>query len=213
MASDSSPAAVPHFLIPACSTSPRLAADDDGPRKCRQTAKKLERLNAVRSVLPEGVLSNSIAAVRKPPARKSDVNATAGYSGTPLAVKLGIKEGSTLALVQAPPGILQSLPSGVTVQTTARGTADVVVAFFTARAELERRADALGAMVFPDGGLWIAWPKKSSGVATDLGDEAVREVVLPYGLVDNKVCAIDETWSGLRMVWRRTLRGDNKDGK
>ena len=71
-------------------------------------------------------------------------------------------------------------------------------------------------MVFPDGGLWIAWPKKSSGVETDLGDETIRDVVLPHGLVDNKVCAIDETWSGLRMVWRLTVATaavTSKDGK
>ncbi len=86
--------------------------------------------------------------------------------------------------------------------------ADVVLAFFTEAAELERRLDRLGAMVFPAGGLWIAWPKRTSGVATDLTDHAVRASALPRGLVvDDKVCAVDATWTGLRLVWRRELRG------
>ena len=133
--------------------------------------------------------------------------ATAGSSGTPLPKKLGIVEGSTLALVGAPPGVIDGLPAGVTLTRQARGSADVVVAFFTKRRELESRIEALGAMVFPDGGLWIAWPKRTSGVATTVTEDVVRAVALPLGLVDNKVCAIDETWSGLRVVWRRERRG------
>jgi hypothetical protein len=129
-----------------------------------------------------------------------------GYSGTPLPRKLGIKEGSTLALVKAPAGIVTQLPSGVVVKRQARGRADVVVAFFTRRAELERRLAVLAGMIFPAGGLWVAWPKRASGVGSDITEDVVREVVLPRGLVDNKVCAIDETWSGLRVVWRRQHR-------
>jgi hypothetical protein len=78
-----------------------------------------------------------------------------------------------------------------------------VVAFFTSTGTLEKRVDPLGAMIFPAGGLWIAWPKKTSGLATDLRDNAIRAAALPRGLVDNKVCALDETWSALRLVWRR----------
>jgi len=130
----------------------------------------------------------------------------AGYSGTPLPKKLGIAEGSTLALVAAPPGVIDGLPPGVTVRHQARGSADVVVAFFTQRAAFERRIDALAKMIFPSGGLWIAWPKRSSGVATTMDEGVVRAVALPLGLVDNKVCAIDETWTGLRVVWRRERR-------
>jgi len=130
----------------------------------------------------------------------------AGYSGTPLPKKLGITEGSTLALVGAPAGVIAGLPPGVTVKRQARGSADVVVAFFTQRREFERRLDSLARMIFPSGGLWIAWPKRSSGVETTMGEDVVREVALPLGLVDNKVCAIDETWSGLRVVWRRERR-------
>ncbi len=129
----------------------------------------------------------------------------AGYSGTPLPKKLGITEGSTLVLVGAPAGVIDG-PPGVTVKRQARGHADVVVAFFTQRREFERRIDALGRMIFPSGGLWIAWPKRSSGVETTMGEDVVREVALPLGLVDNKVCAIDDTWSGLRVVWRREHR-------
>jgi hypothetical protein len=142
-----------------------------------------------------------------------------GYSGTPLVKKLGIAEGSSLVLL-APPaplpeglptdlpaGLLADLPQGVAARRTARGRADVVVAFFTRRADLQRRIQPLGRMIFPAGGLWVAWPKRASGVRTDLTDEVVRQVALPEGLVDNKVCAIDETWSGLRVVWRRERRG------
>jgi hypothetical protein len=78
----------------------------------------------------------------------------------------------------------------------------VVGAFFTRRAELERRFERLAAAVYPDGALWIAWPKRASGVPTDLTEDVVREVALANGLVDNKVCAIDDTWSGLRLVYR-----------
>jgi hypothetical protein len=130
----------------------------------------------------------------------------AGYSGTPLPNKLGVKEATTLALLHAPPGVITEWPPGVVVKHAARGKADVVVAFFTARSELERRLQVLGRMIFPSGGLWIAWPKRTSGVETDITDEVIREVALPLGLVDNKVCAIDETWSGLRVVWRRERR-------
>jgi hypothetical protein len=130
----------------------------------------------------------------------------AGYSGTPLAQKLGIAAGATLALLAAPPGWAIDLPPGVVVKHRAGGHADVVVAFLTSAGALESRLDALGAMIFPAGGLWIAWPKKASGVATDLGDNAVRAAALPRGLVDNKVCALDATWSALRLVWRRENR-------
>ena len=131
----------------------------------------------------------------------------AGYSGTPLPKKLGIAGDSTVALIGAPSGVIGDLPADVTVRRSARGKADVVVAFFTERREFERRIDALGRMIFPAGGLWVAWPKRSSGLPTTVDENVVREVALPLGLVDNKVCAIDETWSGLRVVWRRERRG------
>jgi hypothetical protein len=139
--------------------------------------------------------------------RTAGSNPDAGSSETPLVTKLGIKEGTTLALVGAPVGVLAELPPRVRVKRQARGPADVVVAFFIRRVELERRFDALATMVFPSGGLWVAWPKRSSGIETDITDNVAREVGLPKGLVDNKVCAVDATWTGLRFVWRRRRRG------
>ncbi len=133
----------------------------------------------------------------------------AGYSGTPLAKKLGIKEGSSVALLKAPDGFestLEGLPDAVTIRTSARGTNDVVVSFHTERTDLQQRLPKLVDAMDVDGGLWVAWPKKASGVPTDITEDTVREVALPMGLVDNKVCAIDETWSGLRVVWRKELR-------
>lgn len=130
----------------------------------------------------------------------------AGYSGTPLPKKLGIKEGHKVAFVSAPAEldvVLGPLPDGVRVATSARGKDfDVVVFFTTRRADLSRRFGPLSKRIHPAGGLWIAWPKRASGVPTDVTEDVVREIALDIGLVDNKVCAIDETWSGLRCVYR-----------
>lgn len=133
----------------------------------------------------------------------------AGYSGTPLAQKLGIKAGHRVGLIDAPEhfaGLLGELPEGVALVAGARGARDVVVAFFTERRRLERGLPALAKSIFPDGGVWIAWPKKASGVATDITEDVIR-AVMPAELVDNKVCAVDDTWSGLRLVVRREFRG------
>jgi hypothetical protein len=133
------------------------------------------------------------------------VATTSGYSGTPLPKKLGIKAGARVALVAAPDGFdetLGSLPDGVQIRRQARGKADVIVFFVTRAADLSRRFVTLARSLEPDGGLWVAWPKKSAGVATDVVFEVVQRVGLDAGLVDNKVCAIDETWSGLRFVYR-----------
>jgi hypothetical protein len=126
----------------------------------------------------------------------------AGYSGTPLATKLGIKEETALAVLYAPSGFSLELPASVTPKRQPRGRADVVLAFFTQAARLEERIDVVSSMIFPAGGLWIAWPKRASGMETDLTDNVVRQLALPRGLVDNKVCAVDATWSALRVVWR-----------
>lgn len=134
----------------------------------------------------------------------------AGYSGTPLPKKLGIKEEHRVAVLGGPDhfeDLLEPLPDGVTVRRAARGINDVVVSFHTRRAHFERRLDPAVRAMDVDGGLWIAWPKRASGVPTDMTEDAVREVALPTGLVDNKVCAVDETWSGLRIVWRKERRG------
>jgi hypothetical protein len=134
----------------------------------------------------------------------------AGYSGTALSRKLGIKEGSVVALRGAPDGFgstLGGLPDGVRLKARVSVPVDVVVAFFTRRAQLEGGLDGLAKAIYPDGGLWIAWPKRASGVATDITEDVIRELALPRGLVDNKVCAIDDTWSGLRIVHRVENRG------
>jgi len=129
----------------------------------------------------------------------------AGYSGTPLAKKLGIKPASRVALIDAPDhaeALLDPLPDGVQLLRRPSGHVDVIVFFTTERAKLAKRIDRLGELVRPDGSLWVAWPKRASKVPTDMTEDVVREVALPKGLVDNKVAAIDETWSGLKLVWR-----------
>jgi hypothetical protein len=126
---------------------------------------------------------------------------TAGYSGTPLPKKLGIKPGSRVVVLgDAPDGFLPE------VERADGGPADVIVSFHTERADLERQLPSLRALMDPAAGLWIAWPKRASGVATDLTEDVVRELGLAARLVDNKVCAIDATWSGLRLVIRLTDR-------
>jgi hypothetical protein len=137
--------------------------------------------------------------------------AQAGYSGTPLPQKLGIKEAHVVAVLAAPGGfddVLGALPTGVRVvrKLAGKDPLDVIVAFVKQRTELVDRIEAVRPRMAAAAGLWIAWPKKASGVATDMTENAVREVALPTGLVDNKVCAIDETWSGLRLVIRKELR-------
>jgi len=134
---------------------------------------------------------------------------TSGYSGTPLLRKLGIKEGAAVSFLNAPADFadtLGALPDGVTVRDRLRGPLDVVVFFTLRRAELARRIERLKATLDPAGRLWIAWPKRASKVETDMTEDVVRDVALPLGLVDNKVAAIDETWSGLQLVIRRELR-------
>ena len=129
----------------------------------------------------------------------------AGYSGTPLTKKLGIKAGHRVAFPAAPDEfavLLGELPEGVAVKSRATGPLDVIVYFTRRRSELERRLLAVRRAMDPAAGLWIAWPKGSSGVETDMTEDVVRELALANRLVDNKVCAIDETWSGLRLVIR-----------
>lgn len=130
---------------------------------------------------------------------------SAGYSGTPLVKKLGIKEGFRVALVGAPEGFrgeLEELPRGVSFVTSVQGQLDFILFFTKTRSELMRNFSRLSAKLTPTGMLWIAWPKKASGVATDLSDGAVRQIGLDGGLVDVKVCAVNEIWSGLKFVIR-----------
>jgi hypothetical protein len=130
---------------------------------------------------------------------------TAGYSGTPLPRKLGIREGCRLVVAGAPAGFaatLGELPSGVELLEPSAGAIDVAILFALEPAALRRDIAPLVASLQPAGGLWIAWPKRSSGFAGELDENRIRELGLGAGLVDNKVCAIDATWSGLRFVRR-----------
>lgn len=133
----------------------------------------------------------------------------AGYSGTPLPKKLGVKEGHVVRLVGAPKDFeLAPLPFGVDVRRGVRGKTpfDVIVLFTKSERDLRARFPALKERMNPAAGLWVCWPKRASGVATDLSDGVVRQFGLSTGLVDNKVCAVDETWSSLRFVIRREDR-------
>ncbi|HEY7640601.1 MAG TPA: hypothetical protein VH814_12830 [Steroidobacteraceae bacterium] len=132
----------------------------------------------------------------------------AGYSGTPLAQKLGIKPGTALFVVAAPghyDELLAPLPEGVK-RVRKIDAADVAHFFVTARARMEKDLRAAVPKMQPDTAIWISWPKKAAKVDTDITEDTVREVALPLGLVDIKVCAVDETWSGLKLVIRKQLR-------
>ena len=132
----------------------------------------------------------------------------AGYSSTPLPRKLGFEPGMTAVFLDAPDhlGDLLGALEGVTVKRALRGHADIVLCFVTERRTLSAQAARLREAVAPDGMVWVCWPKKASKVPTDVTEDVVREVLLPTGLVDNKVAAVDETWSGLKLVVRRELR-------
>jgi hypothetical protein len=130
----------------------------------------------------------------------------AGYSGTPLPKKLGIKPNATVALINTPRGFetaLGELPEGITFITEAKGNPELIVWFIRMRFELESRINEMRDLT-GKGGLWIAWPKKSSGVVSDLTENLVRDTGLAVGLVDYKVCSIDATWSGLKFAVRKT---------
>jgi hypothetical protein len=125
-----------------------------------------------------------------------------GYSATPQARKLGIKPGSRVALVGAEGWTLTDPPD---IDEAGEGPADVIVAFVHTAAALDTIA-TLGKRIFPDGSLWIAWPRKAAGHVSDMTENAIRESALPLGLVDVKVAAIDDDWSGLKLVWRKERR-------
>jgi len=134
---------------------------------------------------------------------------TAGYSGTPLAKKLGIRPEHVVAVLGEPDGFrawLAPLPAGVRMRKSIGEDPDIVVVFATRRQTLVRWIERSSDAVFPNGAIWAAWPKRASGVRTDITEDTVREIALPLGLVDTKVCAISNVWSGLRVVWRKELR-------
>jgi hypothetical protein len=142
----------------------------------------------------------------------------AGYSGTPLWKKLGLKPDGMALLLGAPPGwSIGALPAGVSAQTDrSPATADapgsggdrgaVTVVFLGALAELAAAVEPLAQRIFPDGALWVAWPRRAGGHESDIREQDIRDLALPLGLVDVKVAALDEDWSGLRLVWRKERR-------
>lgn len=134
----------------------------------------------------------------------------AGYSGTPLVKKLGIKPATSLVLISAPAGFqreLVGLPGDVRMSARASGRPDLIVWFVGSQKALDARVEPISALVgAPGSGLWIAWPKKASGLATDLTENIIRDAGLAHGLVDYKVCAINATWSGLKFARRNRLK-------
>lgn len=173
-----------------------------------------EKVERIRKLLPDatyttwskirGALKTAIA---KPPANpiKTDSN-LAGYSGTPLPKKLGIKPNSIVALVNAPKDFektLGELPEGVKFKKKASGKEDLIIWFLRMRVELEDRVNEMRELT-GDGGIWLVWPKQASGMKTDLNQNILRETLLSNGLVDYKVCAVDATWSGLKFAKKKT---------
>ncbi len=173
-----------------------------------------ERIDRVKDLLPDAVYtpwsrirSSLRRAIAHPPAEPvAPRSLLAGYEGTPLPTKLGVKPDSVIALAGAPPGFektLGRLPRGATLRRQVRGTCDLVIWFTKSRRDLERRIDRMGGAIADRGSLWIAWPKKASGVPSDITQNDVRAVGLAAGLVDYKICSIDDTWSGLRFARRK----------
>ena len=137
------------------------------------------------------------------------VASTAGYSGTPLAKKLGIKAGQRLLLVNPPAGyteLLAPLPEPVFFVQKLGADVDLMQIFCSDRAELARRLAQARQRLGPEAVVWVSWPKKAAKVPTDISEDVVREVALPMGWVDVKVCAVDAVWSGLKLVVRKVLR-------
>lgn len=174
-----------------------------------------EKVEKIRAVLPDATYTSwrTIAkavdkAIRTAPAEPKAPDLSRGYSGTPLPKKLGITDDSTFLILNGPGGFAESLKldgRGVTIKTQARGSAPLVILFVKSTQDLTARLPAAIKCLANPGALWLAWPKKTSGVATDLNENVIREVGLASGLVDTKVCAIDATWSGLRFN-RRVVR-------
>lgn len=129
----------------------------------------------------------------------------AGYSGTPLAKKLGIKAGFRVYVVHAPDGylsLLEPFPDDITILNRLAGKVNLIHFFTKEKAELAARLANYRERIVADGMIWVSWPKKAAKIATDVTEDVIREIALPLGLVDTKVCAVDEVWSGLKLVIR-----------
>lgn len=175
-----------------------------------------EKVERVRELLPDAsytewgrIRSVLRQALKKAPRQPVVPGTMAGYSGTPLPKKLGIKPGSIVALVGAPKGFegtLGTLPDGVRLQKGLRGRPNLILLFCRSQAELKKKFPRAARALAEGGGIWLAWPKQSSGVATDLNGNRVRAFGLGKKFVDYKICAIDETWSGLLFSRRRASK-------
>jgi hypothetical protein len=172
-----------------------------------------EKVGQIRQQLPDAVYtawsrirSALKRAIARPPTDPVVPDSVlAGYAGTPLPKKLGIKENSVVALIDAPHGFEQqigALPTGVTFRSTVRGQSDLIIWFVKSSKDLSRRIARMAELT-GQGGMWLAWPKKASGMTTDLTQAVVRKLGLAAGLVDHKICAIDSTWSGLKFARRK----------
>ena len=134
---------------------------------------------------------------------------SSGYSGTPLAKKLSLRDGQRVWFWNMPQSVADEIDEYALELTFVADPAEGVDAahvFVTDRAELERLLAVLRRQIAPDGQIWVSWPKKAAGVRTDITEDTIREAALPLGLVDTKVCAVDQTWSGLKLVIRKELR-------
>jgi hypothetical protein len=133
---------------------------------------------------------------------------SAGYSGRPQHAKLGLKPGHRVALDHAPDGwALGDLPAELEIEIVAgSGPADLIISFFTEAAALSERLPALARRIHPSGAVWVAWPRRAAGHRSDITDNVIRDHALPLGIVDVKVAAVDDDWSGLRLVWRKENR-------
>ncbi len=137
------------------------------------------------------------------------VTSMAGYSGTPLATKLGIKDGTEVCAVNPPANYLKliaPLPSRAAIAARVSASTDLIHVFTAKKSELTRKLAALRDRIKPDAAIWVSWPKKASKVPTDITEDTIRAIALPIGLVDVKVCAVDDIWSGLKLVIRKELR-------
>ena len=133
----------------------------------------------------------------------------AGYSGTPLPQKLGIKPGLTVVAINPPANyrrLLGQIPDSITFSERLKSGSSFVHLFTSRRSEMQKKMSILRDKISDNGAIWVSWPKKSSGISTDVTEDVIREIALPFGFVDIKVCAVDETWSGLKLMIRRENR-------